>query len=117
MADELWETLEPQMRASRVAWTLFSRDLTYLVRDVPGLLDTGTASSGEEEDLKLMHEDLLTKLIRDDNARAGSSPFYEELTPDLRSQWLVGSRLGETRWLRLAWRNAVRMRLSWSSAC
>jgi serine/tyrosine/threonine adenylyltransferase len=88
-ADGVWEALEPLLRVSRADWTLFFRELTYLVRDVPGLLD-GTAH--------LPAQDLLDRLVGDDSERAGSSPFYEPLAQDLRDQW--------TAWLD-EWRAAL----------
>lgn len=80
VADELWATLEPLMRSSRVDWTLFFRELSYLVRDVSGPL---TASDDLND-----FENILFQLMGDEKKRAGSSPFYEELTPELRSQWI-----------------------------
>lgn len=88
VADKLWEKLEPLMRSSRVDYTMLFRELTYLVRDVDGLL--------ESEDCD--YESLLATLIGSDKNRNGSSPFYEELTPDLRAQWLA--------WM-TTWRDAL----------
>jgi len=35
------------------------------------------------------YEKMLTQLIGDDEARAGSSPFYEPLDPELRKEWIT----------------------------
>jgi serine/tyrosine/threonine adenylyltransferase len=78
-ADDVWETVEPLLRNSRVDYTIFFRELSYLVRDVPNILDASVSISAEE---------LFSQLQGDDAARTGSSPFYETLTPDLHAQWL-----------------------------
>jgi uncharacterized protein YdiU (UPF0061 family) len=78
-ADDVWEALEPLLRNSRVDYTLFFRELSYMVRDTPNLFDVADESVSAEK--------LLTKLIGDDNVREGSSPFYEELTEELQAKW------------------------------
>jgi serine/tyrosine/threonine adenylyltransferase len=77
-ADDVWEALEPLLRTSRVDYTLFFRELSYIVRDVPSFLVDETIDAN----------DLLTKLIGSDILRDGSSPFYEELTPELHTKWI-----------------------------
>jgi serine/tyrosine/threonine adenylyltransferase len=80
-ADDVWEALEPLLRNSRVDYTLFFRELSYIVRDTPNLfVDT---------DVSISADTLLTRLIGDDNIREGSSPFYEELTEELREKWIT----------------------------
>lgn len=88
VADELWEQLEPLMQASRVDWTLFFRELSYLVRDMPHIFAVAATDADSDENVA-SYDEALTKLIGDDSACPGSSPFYEALTPSQRSQWLV----------------------------
>lgn len=73
-ADALWESLEPLMRKSRVDWTLFWRQLTYLTRDFDDPQSTDYAA-------------MMKALEADDKVRAGSSPFYEPLSTELRAEW------------------------------
>jgi len=75
-ADDLWESLEPLMRTSRVDWTVFFRQLTYVARDFN--------NSEESAD----YEAMLAQLVGDDKARPGSSPFYEPLDANSRAKWL-----------------------------
>ena len=37
IGDNVWQALEPLLRKSRTDWTLFFRELTYLMRDYPNL--------------------------------------------------------------------------------
>ena len=77
-ADDVWEALEPLLRNSRVDYTIFFRELSYLVRDTPNLFDDAESVSAES---------LLTRLIGDDSIREESSPFYDELTEELQMKW------------------------------
>ena len=79
-ADDVWEALEPLLRNSRVDYTLFFRELSYIVRDTPNLFD--------DTDETITAQTLLTRLIGDDNVREGSSPFYEALTEELKTKWI-----------------------------
>lgn len=83
--DDLWGTLEPLMRSCRVDWTLFWRQLTYVTRTC---LDASVDS-----------HDILSQLKGDEDQRSGSSPFYEPLTEQQRSQW--------TEWLG-QWRDTLK---------
>lgn len=78
VADDLWGSLEPLMRNSRADWTLFWRQLTYVVRDYPVKADS------EEED----YEGMMSALEADEESRPGSSPFYEPLDDTNRRQWI-----------------------------
>jgi serine/tyrosine/threonine adenylyltransferase len=80
-ADEIWEELEPLLRNSRVDWTLFFRELSYVVRDMSHVF---TASP----DNAVASELVLDRLIGSDATRDGSSPFYESLPSNLREQWI-----------------------------
>lgn len=75
-ADDLWESLEPLLRKSRVDWTLFWRQLTYVMRDFDDM---------ESREFGAM----LDTLSADDESREGSSPFYEALSDEGRQEWLA----------------------------
>ena len=79
-ADDVWEAVEPLLRSSRVDYTIFFRELSYLVRDVPNILDSSISLNADE---------LFSQLRGSDAGRPGSSPFYEALPLDLHSKWLV----------------------------
>jgi uncharacterized protein YdiU (UPF0061 family) len=72
--EDLWEALQPLIRESRTDWTLFWRQLTYVIRDVPDL-----DSSEYEEMMKILE------------GREGSesSPFYELLTAEKRRDFIA----------------------------
>jgi uncharacterized protein YdiU (UPF0061 family) len=72
--DELWEALEPVMRSSRVDWTLFWRQLTYLTQSC---LEPSLKSS----------EAMLSQLEGNEDERPGSSPFYEPVSEQQRLRW------------------------------
>lgn len=74
-SDTVWESLEPLMRKSRVDWTLFWRQLSYVMREFPDLESTEYAS-------------MLDALSADDSEREGSSPFYDALSEDFRKEWI-----------------------------
>jgi uncharacterized protein YdiU (UPF0061 family) len=80
--DELWETLKILFPKSRVDWTLFWRQLTYVMRDFPDL---------ESPDYEEMMQTL--------EGASESSPFYEALTPETRREWIA--------WLK-DWRDVVK---------
>lgn len=82
-ADALWETLEPLLRKSRVDWTLFWRQLTYIVRDFKDSKDYAA---------------MMKALEANDQEREGSSPFYQPLSDELRAEW--------TAWIQ-SWRTAL----------
>lgn len=79
---ELWEKLEPLLRVSRTDWTVFWRQLTYVAGTYPDL------ESLEFEDMMALLE-----------GEGDSSPFYEQLDPTVRRQWIA--------WIQL-WRDALR---------
>lgn len=87
VADEVYRSLEPLLRSSRVDWTLFWRQLTYVAEDFPDLQSTD-------------YEGMMSKLedneLDDDSL---SNPFYEALKPELRRQWVA--------WIE-HWREALR---------
>ena len=76
VADDVWKSLETLMRKSRVDWTVFWRQLTYVTRDFPDL------ESAEYEEMMNALED------RELEEDSDSSPFYEKLTPALRREWI-----------------------------
>jgi uncharacterized protein YdiU (UPF0061 family) len=84
VADELWESLEPLLRKSRTDWTLFWRELTYLVNDTT--FQDKTAS-------ELMERFLSSPTIPEDH-----SIFYEPPSSELIEEW--------TQWLG-QWKDAV----------
>ena len=71
--DELWETLQALLQKSRTDWTIFWRQLTYVMRDHPDLF--------EDEDFEAMMSVL--------EGEGNSGSFYEELTPELRREWIA----------------------------
>jgi len=75
-ADTLWESLEPLMRKSRVDWTVFWRQLTYVMRDFQDMESTDFGA-------------MLDAIYGDDGKREGSSPFYEALSDEGRQEWLA----------------------------
>ncbi len=89
-ADDVWEAVEPLLRNSRVDYTLFFRELSYMVRDIPNIFDDVESVSAET---------LLTRLVGDDSNREGSSPFYEELTEEAQAKWRT--------WLQM-WRSVLK---------
>ncbi|KAG7369411.1 ACR YdiU/UPF0061 family protein [Nitzschia inconspicua] len=76
VGEELWDALQPLIRQSRTDWTLFWRQLTYVMRDMPDLSSEdyegmmNRLEGGEEEE--------------SNNNTTDSSPFYEPLTPEQR---------------------------------
>lgn len=80
--DDLWETLKKLFPQSRVDWTLFWRQLTYVMKDFPDLESTE-------------YEEMMQRL----EGESKSNPFYEPLTPELRREWIA--------WLR-DWRDVVK---------
>ena len=82
VGDTVWASLEPFLLKSRTDWTVFFRQLAYVMKEFPDL-----ASS----DFKGM----LAMLEGDESARPGSSAFYEPLSEEQREEWLTW--LGEWR--------------------
>ena len=76
VADGLWSSLEPLMRKSRVDWTVFWRQLTYVARDFLDL---------ESSDYEAMMDTLEDSELEQN---PDTSPFYEKLTPALRREWI-----------------------------
>jgi serine/tyrosine/threonine adenylyltransferase len=76
VADDLWRALEPLLRKSRVDWTVFWRQLTYVARDFPDL------DSSDYEGMISALED------NEVDERSDCNPFYEPLTPELKKQWI-----------------------------
>jgi uncharacterized protein YdiU (UPF0061 family) len=86
---DLWRTLEPLLRVSRVDWTLFWRQLTLVAKKYPTDLESSTN-----------YEEMLQTLIgEDEEGDNSSSPFYEPLSPEHRVQYLD--------WIQ-QWRNVVK---------
>ena len=71
--EELWEVLQILLKTSRADWTLFWRQLTYVIRDMGDL---------ESSD----YESMMKKLEGEKGSDA--SPFYEPLTADKRRDWI-----------------------------
>jgi uncharacterized protein YdiU (UPF0061 family) len=69
---DLWTTCKDLLPKSRTDWTLFWRQLTYVMRDFP--------------DLDSTEYDEMTKVLE---GEGDSSPFYEPLTPESRSEWIA----------------------------
>jgi uncharacterized protein YdiU (UPF0061 family) len=86
VGDDVWLALEPLMRNGRTDWTVFFRQLTYVMKEFPDLDSTDYAG-------------MMVVLEADDNIRAGSSPFYEMLDPTTREEWI--------RWIE-QWRLALK---------
>ena len=77
---ELWEGLQTLLSTSRADWTLFWRQLTYVMRDIDDL---------DSSDYEAMME----KLEGEEGSK--TSPFYEPLTARNRRdliEWIVGWR-------------------------
>lgn len=72
--DELFDTAKTLMKESRADWTLFWRQLTYAMKEFPSL-------DSEE------YDEMMTALEGDQTSP--SSPFYEELAPEVRRQWIA----------------------------
>jgi uncharacterized protein YdiU (UPF0061 family) len=73
-ADDLWDSLKTLLQDSRADWTIFWRQLSYVMRDYPDL---------ESED----YEEMMQTLEGDASLPSGT--FYEPLTPELRRQWIA----------------------------
>merc|ERR1712127_504768 len=64
--EDLWEALQGLLASTRIDWTLFWRQLSYIMRDVGDLDDTD-------------YEAMMTKLEGGEEG-GDASPFYEPLT-------------------------------------
>jgi len=82
--DELWNKLKDLFTKSRTDWTLFWRQLTYIMKDFPDL---------ESKDFDGMMK------VLEDSKDSPSCPFYEPLSPELRREWIA--------WLK-DWREVVK---------
>lgn len=71
--EELWEALQTLLKTSRADWTLFWRQLTYVIRDMGDL---------ESSD----YESMMKKLEGEKGSDV--SPFYEPLTAGNRRDWI-----------------------------
>lgn len=91
VGSKLWKELEPLLTGSRVDWTLFWRQLTYVMRDFPDL---------ESEDYPAM---LAALEGASDSIGSGTwpqhSPFYEKYSAQLRLMWVD--------WIKM-WREALK---------
>lgn len=86
VGDDIFESLEPLMRKSRVDYTILFRQLTNVVRDF---------SKESDRDYEAMFA--LIEGNKEDQ-KAGLTAFYEPLTDELRDEWLL--------WLQ-QWRQAL----------
>jgi uncharacterized protein YdiU (UPF0061 family) len=101
VGDDLWESLEPLIRMSRVDWTLFFRQLSYLARQIDDVTSLGggaIASAGaappegkEEDDVAVWTGSRMLEALegvggRDPTANV-RNPFYERLNDETRSQF------------------------------
>ena len=84
-AEDLWESLKELMGKARVDWTIFWRQLTYVMRDFPDL---------ESED----YNDMMS-VLEGDSAEPDDGAFYEPLSPEARRQWIA--------WIK-DWRDVVK---------
>jgi len=69
--DDLWQSLEPLLRTTRVDWTIFWRQLYLVAKDF----------DGDSTDYEAMLDTLI--------GEGDSGPFYEPLTPEHRRQYLA----------------------------
>lgn len=72
--EDLWESLQGLLASTRTDWTLFWRQLSYIMRDVGDLDDTD-------------YNAMMTKLEGGEEG-GDSSPFYEPLTSQQRKDWI-----------------------------
>lgn len=82
--DELWNKIKDLFVKSRTDWTLFWRQLTYVMKEFPDL-----GSEDYEGMMKVLEE----------SEDSPSCPFYERLSPELRREWIA--------WLK-DWRDVVK---------
>jgi uncharacterized protein YdiU (UPF0061 family) len=83
VGDDIWGQLEALMRTSRVDWTIFFRQLTYVAQNL--------SDNNDDEMMFAMIEG-------SDKKRAGSSAFYEALSVEARQEWIA--------WMK-QWREAL----------
>ena len=72
--EDLWGSLQDLLATTRTDWTLFWRQLTYVMRDI--------------QDLDSTEYESMLKLIEGGDSVSNSSPFYEPLTPQQRKDWV-----------------------------
>lgn len=87
---DLWYEVESLMRRSRTDWTLTWRQLYYTINEFP--------IPSDDDDSTVDYEAVFEFFNGNEVDREGSSPFYGELDPTLRSKWIA--------WLR-KWREAL----------
>ena len=87
IGDDLFSSLEPLLRKSRTDWTLFYRQLTYVMRDFPKETDT------DYEAMFAMLEGT------EDEQKEGRSVFYEPLAAEVKGEWIL--------WMQ-QWREALK---------
>lgn len=85
VGDSVWSNLEPRLRSCRTDWTVFFRQLTYVMKEFPDLKSKDYAG-------------MLSLLEGDESIKAGSGAFYEQLSTDHKKQWLS--------WIK-EWRSAL----------
>ena len=89
--DHLWKEVEPLLRGSRVDWTLFWRQLTYVAQEFPD------ANSKDYEVMMNVLE--ACEGTGKDRVLSDWSPFYEKMSDELRRMWIT--------WIKM-WRDAVK---------
>jgi uncharacterized protein YdiU (UPF0061 family) len=83
-ADDLWESLKGLLKKSRTDYTLFFRQLTYVMKEHPDL-----NSEDFEGIMKVLEGDV----------ESPQCPFYEPMAPELRREWIA--------WIK-DWRDVVK---------
>jgi uncharacterized protein YdiU (UPF0061 family) len=123
LADPLWERLEYLMRASRVDYTLFFRELTYFVKSVhdPDRFWDATSPSTKQDSEQWFKQLLLGKDDQQQQENRKSSPFYEVPTGSHREEWidwmgqwrkaLAEAAVAESNANRMEYRNTVYERM------
>ena len=77
--EEVWEDIEPLLRASRADWTLFWRQLTYVAAEFsPTKRDTSDLEASE-------YERMLVMLLGTED----TNPFHDQLTDEIRKSLLA----------------------------
>ena len=72
--EDLWESLQGLLTSTRTDWTLFWRQLSYIMRDMGDLDDTDYES--------------MMKKLEGNGEGSDVSPFYEPLTSQQRKDWI-----------------------------
>lgn len=71
---DLWQSVQPLLKDCRTDWTLFWRQLTYIMRDFPDV-----ESSDYEEMMKVLEGE----------EGSDQCPFYEPLSAGKRREWIT----------------------------